>query len=154
MQFLRKSLREHSIYGIYTFALVFSLAVYQRLVVTDPLSVAQKHWAAIAAADPDRTVDQYGDKAILMRSHGALDEVYQGQSIYPAWKEFFSNYKIQNFQVIQQHQRHRAVEAEIKITAKAYHGPIVVLSLFYKVQFDQDGKITHEFWQVNPELSV
>lgn len=154
MKFLQPNLRQHLLYAVYAVALVGSLAVYQRMAMPKPLSVAQKHWAAIATENPQRTVTQYSDNAILMRSYGALDEVYQGKSIYPAWKEFFSKYKIQDFQVVNQQQRDRAVEAVITIHAKSKHGTPVVLSLSYQVQFDKDGKIIREVWQANPELSV
>lgn len=154
MQFLRAALKQYLICGIYAVALVCSLAVYKRVVIADPLSVAQRHWEAIAAADPDRTVNQYSDQAVLKRSYGILDEVYQGQSIYPAWESFFSNYQIQNFQVVKQQRRNRTIEAEIMITAKSDQGSVVVLSLCYEVHFNKDGKITHEIWQANPEVSV
>ncbi|WP_242037126.1 hypothetical protein [Coleofasciculus sp. FACHB-125] len=154
MKFLQPNLRKHLLSVAYAVALVGSLAAYQRTVMPKPLSVAQKHWAAIATENPERTVTQYSDNAILMRSYGVLDEVYQGKSIYPAWEEFFSKYKIQDFQVVKQQQRDRAVEAVITIYAKSKHGTPVVLSLSYQVQFDKDGKIIREVWQANPELSV
>lgn len=164
MKFLQPTLRQHLVSATYAIALVCSLVVYQGAFTPKPLSVVQKHFRAIATEDPELTVTQYSDNAILIRSYGALDEVYQGQSIYPAWEEFFSKYHIQDFQVVKKHlsgdklafgkQTNRVIEAQIAIAAKSNHGTPVVLSISYKVQFDKNGKITHELWQVNPELSV
>ena len=142
--------------GTCAIALVGALSLYKNNVSADPLSEAQKHWGAIARANPELLATRYSDKAVLKRFYGVSDvnEVYRGQSIYSAWQEFFQQYQIKNFQVIKQQQRDGRVEAEIKIIAKSHRGPIVVLSMSYQAQFDRTGKIINEVWQANPELSV
>ncbi|MCA1991982.1 MAG: hypothetical protein LDL41_08035 [Coleofasciculus sp. S288] len=156
MEFLRPTWRQRLSYGTCAIALVFTLSLYKNTVSADPLSAAQRHWGAIATANPELLASRYSDNAVLKRSYGVsdVDEVYQGQSIYSAWQEFFQQYQIQNFQVVKQQQRDRSVEAEIQIVAKSRRGLVVVLSMSYQVQFDQTGKIIKEVWQANPELSV
>jgi hypothetical protein len=130
--------------------------MYKSNVEDDPLSAAHSHWEAIAAENPELLASRYSDKAVLERSYAVsdVDEVYQGQSIYSAWREFFSQYRIKTFTILEQQQRDHGVEAQIQITAKSSQGSIVVLSMSYQVQFDQTGKIIKEVWQANPKLSV
>jgi hypothetical protein len=110
----------------------------------------------LPAENPERLVSRYSENAVLQRSYGVsdLNEVYQGQSIYSAWQKFFGQYQIQDFQVVRQQYRDRAVVALLQITAKSHRGPTIVLSWFYQVQFDQFGKIIPEIWQTEPELRV
>ncbi len=156
MELLGPTWRQRLSYGTCAIALVWTLSLYKNTVSADPLSAAQRHWGAIATANPELLVSRYSDQAVLKRSYGVsdADEVYQGQSIYSAWQEFFGQYQIKDFQVIKQHKRDRSVEAEIQITAKSRRGVIVILSMSYEVQFDQTGKIIKEVWQAHPELSV
>lgn len=156
MKLLGPTLRQRLSYGTCAIALVWSLSFYKSSVGTTPLSAAQSHWEAIASADPELLVTRYSNDAVLERFYGVSDvnEVYQGQSIYSAWRKFFSQYQIRDFQVIKQQQRDRGVEAQIQITAKSSLGHVVILSMSYQVQFDQTGKIIKEVWQANPELSV
>lgn len=156
MERVRPTLKQRLSYLACAMALVLTLSLYRNSVGTTPLSAAQSHWEAIAAANPELLVSRYSDQAVLERSYGVLDvdKVYQGQSIYQAWLEFFEQYQIKNFRVIKQKQHDRRVEAEIQITAKSSRGAIVVLSLSYEVQFDQTGKIVKEVWQAGSEVSV
>jgi hypothetical protein len=156
MEFLGPTLRQRLSYGTCAIALVWSLSLYKNNTSADPLSAAHKHWGAIASANPQLLVDRYSDQAVLKRSYGVadVDEVYQGQSIYSAWQKFFSQYQIQDFQVVEQQQRNHSVEAQIQITARSSQGAVVVLSMSHQVYFDQTGKIIKEVWQANPELSV
>lgn len=137
-------------------ALVLSLSLYKSSVAPEPLSAVERHWEAIATENPELLVSRYSERAVLERSYGVsdVDRVYQGQSIYRAWQEFFEQYQIKNFRVIKQKQGDRSVEAEIEITAKSSQGPLVVLSVSYQVQFDQSGKIIKEVWQAEPEVSI
>lgn len=156
MERVKPTLKQHLSYIACAMGLVLTLSVYRSSVGTTPLSAAQSHWEAIAAENPELLASRYSDRAVLERSYGVLDvdQVYQGQSIYEAWLEFFEQYQIKNFRVIKQKQHNRGVEAEIKITAKSSRGAIVVLSMSYEVQFDQTGKIIKEVWQADSEVSV
>jgi hypothetical protein len=156
MELLGPTLRQRLSYGICTVALVCTLSVYRSTVDANPLSEAQRHWEAIATANPELLASRYSETAVLERSYGIsdVDEVYQGRSIYSAWQKFFKQYQIKDFQVVKQQQRDRSVEAQIQITAKSSRGPVVVLSMSYQVQFDKTGKIIKEVWQANPQLSV
>lgn len=156
MKRLRPTLRQHLAYATYALALVCTLSIYKSSSGANTLLVAQQHWQAIASENPERLVSRYSENAVLKRSYGVSDltEVYQGQYIYSAWQKFFGQYQIKDFQVVRQQYRDRAVVAQIEITAKSHRGPIVVLSLFYEVQFDQFGKIIQEVWQTEPELRV
>lgn len=135
-------------------ALVWTVSIYQSTIGTKPLSAVYSHWEAIAAANPKLLASRYSERAVLERSYGVSDQVYQGQSIYDAWREFFEEYQIRDFRVLQQKQRNRRVEAEIQITAKSSRGAIIVLSVSYQAQFDRTGKIIKEVWQTQPEVSV
>ncbi len=137
-------------------ALVWSLTLYKSQITANPLSAAQRHWGAIATSNPELLATGYSDNAVLKRFHGVsdVDEIYQGRSIYSAWREFFSQYQIKDFQVVEQEQRDQGVEAQIKITAQSHQGRVVILSMFYQVYFDQTGKIIHEVWRTNPETTV
>lgn len=156
MELSRSAFRKRLSCGTCAIALVCTLLVYKSNVGPNPLSVAQRHWGAIAAENPELLATRYSEHAILKRSYGAIDreEVYQGQSIYSAWQNFFSQYQIKDFQIVQQQQRDRAVEAQIQITAQSRRGQLVVLSMSYQVKFDSTGKIIEEVWQTNPEHSV
>lgn len=156
MERIRPNFKERLSYLGCAVALVLSLSVYKSSFGTTPLSAAQSHWQAIAAENPEVLVNRYSDHAVLERSYGVsdVDKVYQGQSIYEAWVEFFEQYQIQDFRVITQKQRDHRVEAEIQITAKSSRGPVVVLSMSYQVQFDSTGKIIKEVWQAGSEVSV
>jgi len=156
MERLRPTLRQRLSYATCAIALVCTLSAYKSSVSANPLSAAQRHWEAIASENPELLASRYSDNAILERSYGIsdVDEIYQGRSIYFAWQKFFSQYQIENFQVVKQQERDRRVDAQIQITAKSSRGLIVVLSMSYQVQFDKSGKIIKEVWQTNPELSV
>lgn len=164
MERSRLTLNQRLSYLTCAIALVWTLSLYRssvgnsvgNSVGTSPLLAAQQHWTAIATANPELLVSRYSAHAVLERSYAVsdVDKVYQGQSIYKAWLEFFEQYQIQDFRVLKQKQRDRSVEAEIQITAKSSRGPLVVLSLSYQVQFDQTGKIVKEVWQANPDVSV
>lgn len=156
MELLEPTWRQRLSYATCAIALVWSLWLYKGQVSANPLSAAQKHWAAIATSNPELLVNRYRDDAVLKRFYGVsdVDEIHRGQSIYSAWQEFFSQYQIQDFQVVEQQQRDREIEAKIKITAKSSQGLMVVLSLTHQLYFDQTGKIIKEVWQTNPELSV
>lgn len=142
----------------FTFAitLVWTLALYKNNVSDNPLSAAQKHWEAIALENPELLLSRYSDDAVLEQSPGVadVDTVYRGQSIDSAWRDFFSRYHIQDFQVVQQQQRDRRVDAQIQITATSSYGGTVVLSMSHQVQFDPSGKIIKEVWQTKPDLRV
>lgn len=156
MECVRPTLNKRLSYLACAIALVLTLSVYRSSVGTNPLSAAQSHWKAIAAENPELLASRYSARAVLERSYAVsdVDKIYQGQSIYEAWLEFFEQYQIKDFRAIEQKQRDRRVEAEIKITAKSSRGPIVVLSMSYQVQFDRTGKIIKEVWQADPEVSV
>lgn len=154
MKFGQPSWRQRLAYATCAVALACSLAVYKRDVMANPLSVVQKHWDAIAAADLEQTATLYSNDAIFVRSQGVIDEVYQGESIYLAWQQFFSQHQIEEFRVINHKQRDHGVEAQIQITAKSNEGIPVVLSVSYQAQFDDSGKIIHEVWQVRPQRSI
>ncbi len=160
MERSRPTLNQRLSYLACAIALVGTLSLYRssvgNSVGASPLSAAQQHWTAIATANPELLVSRYSDNAVLERSYAAsdVDKVYQGQSIYKAWLEFFEQYQIQDFRVLKQKQRDHRVEAEIQITAKSNRGPLVVLSLSYEVQFDQTGKIIKEVWQAGPDMTV
>ncbi|HEY9633009.1 MAG TPA: hypothetical protein V6D14_06370 [Coleofasciculaceae cyanobacterium] len=156
MELSGPTLRQRLSYGTWAIVLVCTLSVYKSYLSADPLSVAQKHWSAIATENPKLLATRYSDDAVLKRSYGVSDveEVYQGQSIYSAWQKFFSQYQIKDFQVVKQQWREHSVEAQIQITAQSSRGPLVVLSMSYQVKFDPRGKIIEEVWQANPESSV
>jgi len=154
MQSLRSDLRQRLLYCIYAVALVSSLVIYKSVATLKPMSVAQRHWAAIASANPQLTAKQYSEDAVFIRSYGAVDQIYQGQSIYPAWKEFVSKYQIQDFRVVNHKQGNQQVEALIRMTAKSPEGVIVVFSVSHQVRINHKGKIIHEVWQANPEFNV
>ncbi|MFP4123065.1 hypothetical protein [Coleofasciculus sp.] len=143
-------------YAICAIALVWSLSLYKNQVSANPLSAAQQHWQAIAKANPDLLIYGYSDHAVLKRSYNVPDvnETYQGISIYSAWQDFFRQYDIKDFQVLEQQRRDRTVKAQIQITAKSNQGLMVVWSMSYQADFDQTGKIIKEVWQTNPELGV
>lgn len=151
MELIKPTLKQRLSYITCAIALVCTLSVYKGNARANPLSEAQSHWEAIAAANPELLASRYSDNAVLTRSYGgSTEKIYQGQSIYSAWREFFSQYQIRNFQVVKQQQRDRNVEAEIQITAKSSRGAVVVLSMSYQLQFDPTGKIIKEVWQATP----
>ncbi len=156
MERVKPTLKQRLSYLACATALVLTLSLYRDSVGTTPLSAAQSHWEAIAAENPELLASRYSDRAVLERSYGVLDvdKVYQGQSIYQAWLEFFEQYQIKNFRVLKQKQHDRRVDAEIQITAKSSRGAIIVLSMSYQVLFDQTGKIVKEVWQADSEVSV
>jgi len=156
MERLRPTLKQRLSYLACATALVLTLSLYRSSFGTNPLSAAQSHWEAIATENPELLASRYSDKAVLERSYAVsdVDKVYQGQSIYEAWREFFEQYQIKDLRVIEQKQRDRHVEAEIQIIAKSSRGSLVVLSMSYDVQFDRSGKIIKEVWQARPEVSV
>lgn len=156
MERLPPTLQQRLSYLACAIALVWTLSLYRSSVWDNPLSVAQSHWEAIAKENPALLVSRYSDDAVLERYYAVsdVDKVYQGQSIYKAWQEFFEQYQIKNFRVIEPKRRNRSIEAEIQITAKSSRGTIVVLSVYYQVQFNQSGKIIKEVWQADSEVSV
>jgi hypothetical protein len=156
MELSKASFRQRLSYGTCAIALVCTLSMYKSNIAANPLSAAQRHWSAIASANPELLATRYSDNAVLKRSYGTRDveEVYQGHSIYSAWQEFFWQYQIKDFQVVKQQRRDRSVEAQIQILAKSHRGPLVVLSMSYQVKFDQSGKIIEEVWQTSPEQNV
>jgi hypothetical protein len=151
MELLGPTWRQRLSYGTCAIALVCTLSVYKSNVSAKPLSADQRHWeakdatasrCAITAANPELLASRYSDNAVLERPYGVsdVDEVYQGQSIYSAWRQFFRQYQIKDFQGVRQQQRDcqmgtskvdRSVEAQIQITAKSSRGPSVVLSMSY-----------------------
>lgn len=156
MERVKPTLKQRLSYLACATALVLTVSLYRDSVGNTPLSAAQRHWEAIAAENPELLASRYSDRAVLERSYGVLDvdKVYQGQSIYQAWLEFFEQYQIKNFRVLKQKQHDRRVDAEIQITAKSSRGAIIVLSMSYQVLFDQTGKIVKEVWQADSEVSV
>ncbi|HEY9650093.1 MAG TPA: hypothetical protein V6C95_05485 [Coleofasciculaceae cyanobacterium] len=156
MERVRPTFRQRLSRFTFAITLVWTLALYKSNVTANPLSAAQKHWAAIALENPELLLSRYSEDAVLEQSPGVtdVDTVYRGQSIDSAWRDFFSRYHIQDFQVVQQQQRDRRVDAQIQITAKSSHGDIVVLSMSHQVQFDPSGKIIKEVWQTKPDLRV
>jgi hypothetical protein len=156
MELIRPTFRQHLSCLTCAIALVCTLSLYKSNVAANPLSEAQRHWEALAAANPELLASRYSEDAVLKRSYvvSDVDEVYQGQSIYSAWREFFSQYQIKDLKVVEPQQRDRGVEAQIQITAKSNWGSIVVFWMSYEVQFDPTGKIIKEVWQANPEQSV
>jgi hypothetical protein len=156
MDISRRTWRQRLSFGVLAIALVCSLSLYKSSFTANPSVAVQKHWKAIASSNPDLLVSSYSDQAILKRSYGVsdADKIYRGDSIYSAWREFFWDYKIKDFQVAKKQQRDRSIEAQITITAKSHQGEVVVLLISYQAQFDQTGKIIQEVWETNPELSV
>lgn len=156
MELLKSTWRQRLSCASCAIALVWSLSLYKSQVSANPLSVAQRHWEVIATSNAELLVRGYRHDAILKRFYGIADadEIYQGQLIYSAWQNFFSQYKIKHFQVVEQQQHNRSVEAKIQITAQPKRGSVVVLSVSYQVYFDRTGKIIKEVWQTSPELSV
>lgn len=156
MERVRPTFRQRLSRISFAIALVWTLSLYKSNVSANPLSAAQKHWEAIALENPELLLSRYSDDAVLEHSYGVrdVDTVYRGQSIDSAWREFFSRYHIQDFQVIKQQQRDRRIDAQIQITAKSPHGDTVVLSMSHQVQFDPSGKIIREVWHTKPELRV
>lgn len=145
--------------GICAVALVASLLTYQKSVFSNPQVVAQRHWSAIANQDPNRATAQYSQDAVVRWMYGSSDRIYEGQEIYQAWKNFFVDYSIQDYQVIKQEQRDRSVSANIIITAKPQkaelrHESIAVFAVSYNAQIDEHGKIIREIWHTNSELNV
>lgn len=148
--------------GTCAIALVVSLVLYQKTVLSKPSAIAQTHWAAITSDDPHCAIRQYSPDAVLMWMTGFDQKVYQGKEIYYAWKQFFQEHPIQNLQVLQQQQcveqnlgyRHRTIKAEIALTAKLDRKSVQVFSVFYEARFNARGKIIHEVWQAHPELTV
>lgn len=157
MELSRATLRQHLSCGACAIALVGSLLAYKGSVAASPLSAAQRHWEAIATANPELLASRYSDDAILQRSYLVSDanEVFRGHSIYSAWQEFFSKYDIKGIQVVEkQVTGDRGVEAQIQIVAKSSQGLLVVLSMYYEAHFDRTGKIVKEVWQTDPKLSA
>lgn len=156
MESARLTFKKRLSYLACAIALVVSVSLYRSSFGTNPLSAAQNHWEAIATENPKRLAEGYSKFAVLERSYAIadVDKVYRGQSIYDAWREFFEQYQIKDFRVIEQKQHEHSVEAEIQITAKSSLGETVVLSMSYQVQFDHTGKITKEVWLARPEVSV
>lgn len=152
MKPLKPTWKQHLSSATCAIALVWSLSLYKTQVTANPLSAAQRHWGAIATSNPELLVSGYRDDAILKRFHGLSkeNEIYQGQSIYSAWQEFFREYQIKDLRVVKQQQHDRGVEAQIKITARSHQGEVVSLSMSYQVYFDQTGKIVKEVWQTQP----
>lgn len=151
MELIKPTLKQRLSSIACAIALVSTLSLYKGNARANPLSEAQNHWEAIATANPELVASRYSNDAVLKRSDGGLTEkVYQGQSIYSAWREFFSQYQIKDFQVVKQQQRDRSVEAQVQITAKSSQGAVVVLFMSYQLQFDPTGKIIKEVWQTNP----
>lgn len=152
--FSKSALRRHLTCGISATALVASLTIYQRAVVANPLTVTEKHWQAIASANLDRTMTRYSPDAVLLWNYGTLDRVYKGSDIDLVWQEFFSQYQIQNYQITEQKQGDRFLQAEITLSAKPNKGSTRVFSISYQVQVDEQGKIIREIWRTNPKLNV
>lgn len=80
MQFLGQTLRKHLACGTYAVALVCSLVVYQKSVVTHRLSVEQRHASVDLTQDLERTLTKYSESAVLRPFYRALDQVYPGKS--------------------------------------------------------------------------
>lgn len=156
MERVRPPFRQRLSRATFAIVVVWTLSLYKSHVAANPLSAAQKHWEAIALENPELVLSRYSDNAVLERSYGVadMDSVYRGQSIDSAWRDFFSRYHIQDFEIIQQQQSERRIEAQIQITAKSSQGDTVVLSMSHQVQFDPSGKIIREIWHTKPELKV
>ncbi len=156
MEGVRLRIKQRLSYLACAIALVCSLSLYRSSFEANPLSAAQSHWDAIAAENPQALASRYSDRAVLERSYAVsdVDQVYRGQSIYQAWREFFEQYQIKDLRVLEAKQRDRRVGAELEITAKSSRGPVVVLTMSYEVQFDRTGKIIKEVWQADPKVSV
>ncbi|MFW6359356.1 MAG: hypothetical protein ACOC0N_09135 [Chroococcales cyanobacterium] len=134
-----------------TIAFVGSLMAYKRQVTAHPLSLVQRHWEAIASQDSKQVTQLYHNDAILKRSQLHVNEVYKQEAIDLAWRKFFLQYDIESFEVINQTWRDRTIDAELEILTRSSQGASIPLSVSYQVQFDSNGKIRHEVWQINSQ---
>lgn len=143
-------------------ALVFSLAAYRHQVEAQPWHTIEQHWAAIASSNPQKTVNLYSNRAILKHSSGINAKIYQGDSIYDAWQDFFSQYRIQGLQAIQPIQYEdletsqgvRNIKAQLKIRVQSHRGQSRTFLANYQVQIDRQGQILREVWQTRPDFPL
>ncbi len=141
-------LPRHLAAALSALALVTSLAVYQRSVLANPLSVAQDHWQAIAAEDQPDTLARYSAQATLDWSQGPHPGHYSGPAIATAWQVFFDHHQIQQVQVLRQEAQDLTVEATLLLTLNDAQGQISQLPVLCTLQLDQSGQIQYESWQV------
>lgn len=146
-------------YGTWAAVLACSLAVYQRAVLADPLTIAQKHWQAIANQQFEQALRQYDQNAVVVWIEGARIEQHQGRDLPLVWHSFSKKYRLLNYQILSRERGDRAIKAKIQITAQPQSQKSGFLSrnqpliFFHEIQVDSQGKITREVWQTNPELN-
>jgi hypothetical protein len=143
-------------------ALALSVAAYKQQIDVQPQQTVEQHWAAIASSDPQKTANLYSNGAILKHSSGIEDKIYQGDSIYDAWQDFFSRYQVKDVQALQPIQLQeldriqgvRNIETQVKIRAQSKRGQSITFLAHYQVQIDRQGKILREVWQTRPDCPL
>ncbi|MGP1382758.1 MAG: hypothetical protein ACTS2F_04310 [Thainema sp.] len=141
--------------GLCAIALVGSLMFYQRMVVADPLTVAQQHWQAIATQDTSQALNRYHKDAVILWQEGLNQKRYQGKEIPKAWAKFLHRYRIQNYQILSQGKNSdRLVKADVVLVADQTNGHQEVVIVSYSAHIDAGGKIIREIWHATPRFSV
>jgi hypothetical protein len=143
-------------------ALVCSLSAYKHQVEPQPGQILKQHWSAIASSDAQKTVNLYSNRAILKHSSGIKAKIYQGDSVYAAWQDFFSQYRVKDLQAIQpihyqdeeNTQGVRNITAQIKIRLQSRRGQTATFLANYQVQIDRQGQILREVWQTRPDFPL
>ncbi|MBD2101962.1 hypothetical protein H6F94_13935 [Leptolyngbya sp. FACHB-261] len=129
-------------------ALAVSLAIYQRSVLANPLSVAQGHWQAIATENTTDTLASYDSDAVLEWRQGSNPGRYSGGAISLAWQSFFADYQISGYQVVSQEAHERTVKATLLFTLQDIQGQSSVLPVTCTLQLDNNGRIQRETWSL------
>lgn len=141
--------------GLCAIALVGSLMFYQRLVVADPLTVAQQHWQAIAAQDASQSLERYHKDAVVLWQEGLNQKQYKGKEIPKIWARFLHQYRIRNYQILSQGKNSdRLVKAKVVLVADQENGSQEILVVSYSARIDASGKIIREIWHATPRFSV
>lgn len=141
--------------GLCAIALVGSLMFYQRMVVADPLTVAEQHWQAIATQNSAQTLEQYHKDAIVLWKEGLNQKQYQGKEIQKVWAKFLQRYRIQNYQILSQGKNgDRLVKADVILVTNAKTGGQEIVMVSYSALIDANGKIIREIWHATPRFSV
>lgn len=141
--------------GLCAIALVGSLMFYQRMVIADPLTVAQQHWQAIAAQNSNQTLERYHKDAVILWQEGLDQKQYEGKEITKAWVKFLDRYRIQNYQILSQGKNaDRLVKADVVLVADPESGHQEIVIVSYSARIDATGKIIREIWHATPRFSV
>lgn len=141
--------------GLCAIALVGSLMFYQRMVIADPLTVAQQHWQAIAAQNSSQALERYHKDAVILWQEGLNQKQYEGKEIPKAWVKFLDRYRIQNYQILSQGKNaDRLVKADVVLVADPESGHQEIVIVSYSAHIDANGKIIREIWHATPRFSV